>query len=171
MSHILFLSLWCKHYWGSWKDRYRRKRLFQILLLRYSLHSHINHSRKKKLPISVPKRGHFKFCIEKCENTGMKSFIHSESEARIDRISCDNKLAKWMVAIYIWLFNKKRFNIFWWWSRIAKATTDICNGWLSKIEICFWTLEWQTNYILSYLTGITLEDGVIANFQFQRLRN
>lgn len=53
--------------------------------------------------MSVPKRGHFKVYIEKCENTGMKSFIHIGSEIRIGRISCDNKVAKWMAAIYMTL--------------------------------------------------------------------
>ena len=38
----------------------------------------------------------------------MKNFIHSESEIRIYRISCNSKLARWMVARYMtaYLFNK-----------------------------------------------------------------
>lgn len=39
-GHFLFLSLWCKHFWGSRKDQSRWKRLSQMLLVRYSLHSH-----------------------------------------------------------------------------------------------------------------------------------
>ena len=36
-----FLLIQCKSFWGSWKDRYRWKRLSQILPLRYSWGSHI----------------------------------------------------------------------------------------------------------------------------------
>ena len=38
--HFLFLSLWCKRFWASWEGRYRLKRLSQMLLVRYSLHSY-----------------------------------------------------------------------------------------------------------------------------------
>ena len=41
---------------------------------------------------------------------------------------------------------------------------------VTKIELYFWVLESQTNHVLSHLTGTTLQDDVIANFQFQRLR-
>ena len=33
----------------------------------------------------------------------------------------------------------------------------------------FWVLESQTNHVLSRLTGATLQNDVIVNFQFQRL--
>ena len=37
-----------------------------------------------------------------------------------------------------------------------------------KLTSIFWVLESQTNHVLSHLTGrATLQDDVIANFQFQ----
>ena len=38
-----------------------------------------------------------------------------------------------------------------------------------KTEVYFWVLESKTNHVLSHLTGATLQDEFIANFQFQTL--
>ena len=49
------------------------------------------------------------------------------------------------------------------------VSTYIYNTWLPKIEVYFWALESQTNHVVNYLTGATLPDDAIVNFQFQRL--
>ena len=46
--------------------------------------------------------------------------------------------------------------------------TYIYNGY-PKLKVYFWVLELHANIVLGHLTGATLLDDVIANFQFQRL--
>ena len=97
------------------------------------------------------------------------SFIHSGSQTRINMDSMDS-----YAAAYI--FNKKCFNIFWWWC--IKYSTQYSN--VFQIASTFVTnaQHWSfflvrslRNHLLSHLTGATLQDDLIGNFQFQRLRS
>ena len=51
---------------------------------------------------------------------------------------------------------------------LETKNTYICNRYRKlKSMLGFWSQH--ANHILSHLTGVTLQDDVIANFQFQRL--
>ena len=108
------------------------------------------------------------------------SLFYSGKEIRIYRISSGNKFngtTSYMTAKKSFFSLKNCFNIFWWWcgkcfsqySDVFASNEHIYLSWLPKTEVYFWALESQTNHVLSHLTGATIQDDVIVNFQFQRL--
>ena len=83
LSQFLLLWLWCQRCWGSSKDRYRSKRLSQILLvcLLKSQNILINNSEKwlvTRTPTTLLKKLQ-KLYRKRSNNWSMVSFIHNGS--------------------------------------------------------------------------------------------
>ena len=56
---VSLLSLQCKHFWGNWGDGYRWKRLSQMLVVCYSLHSYDHKIIRTSIRVEIEKIVYF----------------------------------------------------------------------------------------------------------------
>ena len=98
-SHLLLLRVWWQHFWGSWEDCYKWKRLSQMLLVCYSLlhRRRISSITLKKVGYwdtsGIPMKKKLQNLHRKRSNDWpMMTFIHSGSKIIIYSDSRGNKL-------------------------------------------------------------------------------